>query len=573
MSGQPSRKVLVFGVDGADLRVVEPLVAAGELPNFAGLLRRGSFARMETVLPPNSAPAWVSMATGKNPGKHGVYHFTRLGKRTGPHFLTSAASVKSACLWHIVSDAGLRVGVINVPLTYPPSEVNGFFISGLDAPWTSSASSHPKDLMAEIRSKVGNYRHEADLADLWAIETTAQRRRFLAAIEQTERIRKDALLHLMKTRPWDLLFVVFTGVDRVQHRCWKFYDRTHLHHDPAESAEFARAVPDMYRLIDGFLGETLAATPPETAVLLVSDHGGGPAGCRYLDLNRWLAAQGYLRLRDSGARPQAGPVRRPLVAAYLRGRHLFRRFSSPGLRRLMRRAFAPWHEKLTADSMFADVDWPATRLYSDRNVEAVSTLWVNQAGREPFGIVPESQAPELLSEVAARLRSLADPETGEPLAERVFSREELYNGPWSHLGPDLVVRWKCDALRTQHCRSAQQTPDLWIGPVSREETSLTSSGEHGRYGTFIAAGRDVAPVGRLRDVHITDVAPTALALLGLPVPADMDGRPVSEALETGVAAAVRGSQAEPGPQAAARDLTEAEQQAVAERLRNLGYLE
>lgn len=129
-----ANKVMVIGLDGATFRVIDPLVARGELPGLARLMAGGTRGTLESTLPPLSPTAWASFITGKNPGKHGIFDFLR--RRPGSYeFLpVNGASIRARTLWSRLSEGGVRVGVVNVPMTYPPPPVNGFIISGMDSP-------------------------------------------------------------------------------------------------------------------------------------------------------------------------------------------------------------------------------------------------------------------------------------------------------------------------------------------------------------------------------------------------------------------------------------------------------
>jgi predicted AlkP superfamily phosphohydrolase/phosphomutase len=162
------------------------------------------------------------------------------------------------------------------------------------------------------------------------------------------------------------------------------------------------------------------------------------------------------------------------------------------------------------------------------------------------------------------LLQTTEPTTGEPVVVRVWRREELYAGPFYEMVPDLVF-----ALR----------PDFTASPVQQGLWTPTgwASGDHSLEGMFIAWGRAIAP-GRVEGAALIDIAPTALYLLDQPVPFEMDGRVLLDALDAGFVAAHpvrRGAEqatypVEGPPQAVA--LTAEEEADVAARLRGLGYL-
>ena len=133
-------RVIVIGLDGGTLSVIRKVTEKYELPNLAKVLREGSSGILESTMPYISCTNWISMATGMNPGKHGIYDFLKL---------TKGNSLKPICfndcqvkaIWHTLSECGKKVVVVNIPVTYPASKVNGIFISG---PFAPKISTYPK---------------------------------------------------------------------------------------------------------------------------------------------------------------------------------------------------------------------------------------------------------------------------------------------------------------------------------------------------------------------------------------------------------------------------------------------
>ena len=151
-------RVLVIGLDGVTFDLLGPWIEAGELPNLRRLMEQGAWGRLQTTMPPISSSSWSSFLTGVNPGKHGIFDFARRVPGTYDQELTNAARRHGRSLWRILSDAGRRVGVVNVPMTFPPEPVNGFLISGMDAPQISNAYSFPAILANDLRERFGGYR-------------------------------------------------------------------------------------------------------------------------------------------------------------------------------------------------------------------------------------------------------------------------------------------------------------------------------------------------------------------------------------------------------------------------------
>ena len=122
-------KLLIIGIDGATLDLILPWVESEHLPTIGRLIKSGVHGDLASTLPPVTSPAWPTFMTGCNPGKHGVFDFIQ---PTGSDFsLVNATKIKQPTIWQRLSSAGYRVGVLNVPVTYPPKPLNGFMISGI----------------------------------------------------------------------------------------------------------------------------------------------------------------------------------------------------------------------------------------------------------------------------------------------------------------------------------------------------------------------------------------------------------------------------------------------------------
>src|SRR5712691_3830623 len=140
-------RVLVVGWDGATWSVAEPLARAGRLPTLSSLMQGGATGELESVPNMNSAPAWSTVVTGVGPGRHGIFYFDEPVTGTYRRTVVNASRRTGASLWRIASEAGKRVIVVNVPISYPAEQVNGFLVAGLDTPSKSLPGfAHPRDL-------------------------------------------------------------------------------------------------------------------------------------------------------------------------------------------------------------------------------------------------------------------------------------------------------------------------------------------------------------------------------------------------------------------------------------------
>ncbi|HSG19021.1 MAG TPA: alkaline phosphatase family protein, partial [Anaerolineae bacterium] len=148
-------KLLIIGIDGATFDLILPWVEAGHLPNLGRLIAGGVHGELASTLPPVTSPAWPTFMTGCNPGKHGVFDFIQ---PTGSDFsLVNATKIKQPIMWQRLSAAGYRVGVLNVPVTYPPQPLNGFMISGILSP-KGGQICYPPNIVERYNAELGEYR-------------------------------------------------------------------------------------------------------------------------------------------------------------------------------------------------------------------------------------------------------------------------------------------------------------------------------------------------------------------------------------------------------------------------------
>jgi len=286
-------RVLALGLDGATFDLIGPWVAEGHLPVLGQLMHTGVSGELETVYPPLTGPAWSSFMTGRSPARHGVSEFFRREPDTYRQVLNSQRDIDGKTLWKLLSEAGKQVGVIGVPLTYPPEVVSGFIISGLLTPAGSRDFTYPVSLLNELEAHLGVYRLRHDEKYRHGNPEPLLR-------EQYEILENNvqAALYLMNRKPWDFFMLHLLGTDRIQHELWHVMDTSHPQHDPAERKRYGNVVLDFYKAVDAAIGRLLEALDDDTAILVMSDHGFGPV-YKFVNFNTWLLQQGLLRLKRS----------------------------------------------------------------------------------------------------------------------------------------------------------------------------------------------------------------------------------------------------------------------------------
>ncbi|HWP64730.1 MAG TPA: alkaline phosphatase family protein, partial [Candidatus Limnocylindria bacterium] len=316
--------LVVVGWDGAGWPVVEPWMRDGRLPHLARLCRDGVRATVRSTLPVATFPAWTSLVTGVNPGRHGVLDFTERIPGTMRLRFVNGSWRRTPAVWTLLGRARRRVAVLSVPATYPPEAVSGLMVSGFDTPLTAAADGsfvHPRERWPEIRALVGRL----PFADFQEVATGPgwHARALRSLLDGIERRARLAETLLVRDAP-DFLMLVFGESDTVAHHFWRFHDPQSPRFAPSPHADAVRTV---YEALDRALGRLVAAAGPGSTVCVVSDHGSAGAGDRVIHLNRRLAEAGLLRFRAS----RSG-VARALRAAAVRAVPF--RWQAPLLRRL-----------------------------------------------------------------------------------------------------------------------------------------------------------------------------------------------------------------------------------------------
>lgn len=490
-------KVLVIGLDGATFDLVMPWAERGMLPGFAQMLREGSHGRMRTVPNTDTAPAWTTLATGLGPANHGLFHELgwsddrrtlrpiRGGERDGQPF------------WSLASAAGRNVVVVNFPFSYPADQVNGAMLAGIDAPGVDAPGfCHPPELLAELRRVAGDYQIDSQISS--AIKQGRPDAGLASAYAIADR-HTQALLHLLDRQPWDLAVLVYSIPDEMQHFFWQQMAQNQgPQHD---------AIRAGYQYIERQIARLRAHAGPDTQLIVVSDHGFGPLCATTTSLANWLRAQGFLR--------DLAPARQPLAQrATKAGYAWLRRRLGERVKAALRRRLPGLRNRVESDARFAGIDWDASQAYVG---SSPWEIWVNLRGRDPRGCVaPGAEYDRVCERIIAALRGWRDAE-GRPYVHAAYRREQVYHGKYLDRAPDITLEWNQNAA-----------PDA----ASIAGNTSQFDADHQPEGILIAAGPGIRVGHTIQGATLADIAPTVLHLLGVPLPAGLDGAPLAEMLET-----------------------------------------
>jgi predicted AlkP superfamily phosphohydrolase/phosphomutase len=551
------RHAVVLALDGATFSVIEPMVAAGKLPNLARAMREGRYAPLPSVIPPVTFPAWSSFMTGLEPGQHGVFDFTQ--KVDGAYRIRFAngSDRDGRSLFARVCDAGGRVLVLGMPAAFPPEPVDGLLVCGFDAPVSTGTDERSA-------SDGALYRRIADVAGPWMrpdIDESARDDGFheravttlLARIDRKEHFALEALRALRAQnehgdRP-ELMMIVFSESDTVGHHYWRDHDPASPRHDASASDTRKGAIEAVYARLDKACGVLREAYGDDASCFVLSDHGMGGAARHVVHLNKHLEDAGLL-VRSAAA---GGGLDRAARIA----RDTALRILPAGLAQAIFRRARGAAARVESAVRMGGFDWSRTVAFSEE-ANTNPGIWINLQGRETAGCVAAADYESARDRVIAALKSWKLPAQGDgdpaPVVRNALRREDVYGGAHVERAPDIVIDL---ALVDGYGLSLVPTP--WAeSPASTRELGddeLGGGRGRGMNGTHRRDGIWIDARGALEDTPsgLASAAPAIARAMNLP----WDCAPGAD----GEASASR------------RDYSADEDAIVAERLRALGYLE
>ncbi len=536
-------RVVVLGLDAGTWNAALPLIEAGDLPAMKRMMETGAYGYLATYGHQFTPMVWASMATGKTVAKHGVRHFGNV-----------SGDWKAAPIWSVVSDAGMKVAVVNWVCTWPPFEVNGAFVSKIIAPQPERTYFSPgfAYLKPAADSIISRWGYEVPRDDAARKAYAEHEIAYLARLDEEVISRISA----------DFVTYYYYSTDMVEHFFWKDMDPGMLEGPDWLGVEpdprNAGIIRDTWVASDRFLAALMQRYGEKASYFVVSDHGMRPITRRMavFHMNLLLASLGYAAM-------VGGEVDRGVSTCYDMG--------------------GPPHFRF------------------DLKINASS--YSGGAGREAAG-GKESFA-SVRDRIVADLMALRIEETGQPL----FAAVEPGESPAPEGEADIVVyasgavldlsnRGRHVAVRGEDIAlSDLLAPHPWSGKHRARGIFLASGPavKHRYTGAYIAGEpytsiyrylmgvmpRLTAAAPLLRALHLIDpattldTAPTFLYLMGLPVAEDMDGRVLEEIIASDYRSSNPVERIPTYGRGAVADVEagDIDQERLKERLKALGYIQ
>jgi predicted AlkP superfamily phosphohydrolase/phosphomutase len=473
-------RVLVVGLDAADPRLMCELACNGDLANTAALLETNPGQR---VINPDGlfvGAVWPTLYTGTSPGHHGRWWPGRLHPGTYQIRPFEPSAIGIEPLWLALARAGRRVAVIDAP--HGPTGTDAGLTQLTDwgghEPSPAGFQASSPALADDIRARFGS--HPIDDCDRYG--ATGQLEQLVRDMRTGVERKTELTCSLLDQADWDLFFSVFTEAHCAGHQCWHLHDADHPRHDAAQAGILGDPLVDVYRRLDGALGEVLARAGDDSEVFVLLSHGMGP----HYDAT-FMVTEILRRLESMWNREAS-----TWATARDRCAHAWNRIA----RRAGLRPRGTW---------VLDGSRPFFRA---PNAGLCAAVRINLIGREPAGTVaPGPEYDDLCSALSAEFLSLRNVETGEPAANRVLRSAEIYDGPYVGQMPDLLVEW-----RQEHPIRAVASPT--IGKVEGAYTGHRT-GDHRRDGLLLRRG-PTASANATTTIDGREFAPTVHALLEVP---------------------------------------------------------
>lgn len=532
-----SRKIFIIGLDGATFNVINPLIKKGKLPNLTRIMEKGVYGYLDSTLPPFTPVAWPAMFTGKLPGKHGVFDFSLMTrsydekKAVVEKKRVNSSFIKSKSLWKLLSEAGKRCIVIDVPMTYPPTGINGLMISRVMSTRKMKVT-YPKGLYYELTRKKMLHKKYADediIKEHQGLDEKEKKRlsrkaNFQGLLKNIDD-KVKLIRYLDSNYQWDFFMAVFMEPDLAGHGFWQQQKR----------------VERVYRKLDQAIGEISSFLPEDCLKVIVSDHGfKGVKGVFFLD--EWLFRQGYVK---KTVKPDKDSQK--LLKKLDRFKEDFHK--RPGA-----------HQGTFKFSSRIDYGNSLAYLYSATSYG----IRVNLKGRDPRGIVESQDYQDLRAELIKKLKEIKNPLNGERIFEAVLTKEQV-------IGEAEDDYSACDIYLLPN----NMNYIILCADKSNAVFRKKDGGWHRKEGIFFALGDEFKTGFYAKKLSIIDVTPTILHLMDIDVPEDVDGEVRREIFASSSDSYKREVRFGKSSQkkVSKRQFSKAEEEKLKQRLRALGYIE
>ncbi len=488
-----TNKIIVLGLDGATFDVISPLIKEGVMPNLKRIMGKGALGILKSVIPPVTAPAWLSIATGLSPFSLRIFDFMYFDEKNNKMKPIDSSFFKNRSLWDYVEEYGMRPIIVNYPFLYPPYEIDGIIISGFPAT-IKDEFTFPSYLKKEILRIVSNgfdfivnYHHpKYDDVTL-----------FLNDLFKTLENKYKIIKYLLMNKKWRIAFIVLSETDWFQHRMWKYIDTT----NERKTNKYNSKIKKFWAKIDEIIGFLDDIVDEGGEFFIISDHGFGP-NTSVFRLNYWLEQQRYLKRKKKYCNIKIIKETFLYFLTQISNKLKFYKYFPKVYK---------WGKK-TVNSfkprILDEIDWQNTIAFDPGHTIPFGGIYLNKKYLENSGINREG----MINSIIRDLRVIAK--------EQNFKLEIFKSFSDSSDIPDILISindWGCVLPKNQfEGRVYENTP-----------YSDRHTGCHRLEGIFIAKGKKIKR-NKLKEVKLMDILPTVLYTLDVPIPSNIEGRVLKE---------------------------------------------
>jgi|Deesub1362B_J571_1020462.scaffolds.fasta_scaffold00891_9 predicted AlkP superfamily phosphohydrolase/phosphomutase len=493
-----SQKLLIIGLDGATWDVLIQIIEEKKLQTLDKLVKSGSYGVLETTIPPVTGGAWLAIATGKTPGKTGIIDFLNKKDKNYKLYITTSSDFKRHSFWDYLSKTNKKVGIFNYPMLFPPYKLNSFMVSGLGSSPDDDIS-YPSSLKEELEQVAGKYEIYVDYhnkkyenLDLFISDLN----KFLDKFEKWA-------YYIVRNKTWDILFLVFSATDWMQHIIWRHIDENHPLYDLKISPKYKQKFIEFWQRIDRILGDILNMISEDTIVFLVSDHGFGPNDQTF-NLAKWLEMKGYM-VRKRNLKKKLKDI------LYTSATFV----SKTPIKRLIPAKTRKDVGNALKTGVVEEIDLEKSKACCVGHTIPFGAIYLNASN--------EKERETIKSKLINDLKNISK-DIGKDVGVQIYEPKKIYSGEKVNLLPDIIFtinNWRCVIIE-----------DNFDKPLFEEKPfSTRHTGSHRLNGIFLAYGPGIKKGYKIENVKIYDIAPTILHIFGLPIPNDMDGKVLMEIFE------------------------------------------
>jgi len=486
------KKLIVIGIDGMDYELVKKF--ASDMPNVNQLIDGAENARLTSVFPPDSLTAWTSLYTGLNPAEHGQVSFGKHWNSdpTPKEIETGDLAICGKTLWDKANRNGLKTAIVLPYNVYPGWQINGTMICRTN---DFTSEDFPLKYFPESQSKKYKVNNQ-ELNMFHGYYSRKQRGELVNKCIKRVIAEQDLTIQVLEGENWNLLFTYFSSLDAIQHNFWDCYDPRHP--DYPGPNQYESVIQDVYIMHDKAVGKSMSCIDEKAGVIIVSNHGHGPRPTKLFNVNEFLFQKGYLKLAK-GHNQYSSKAKAKLRNVAIK---FVQDFGFGALAGRILSLYPKWKQKVSAES---SIDWKNSfaciSSFSPFKSYSYGGIWIN-------GGCLGTDKDAFISKIIKELSEFKHPKKEEHIVKWVTRRDDLYQGDYLDLYPDIIVELK------EGIGFGQE-----VGGNILEDGKMhkVQPGSH-KLDTPVLGLRNIAMPNEVLEknlLSLMDIAPMALSFLGI----------------------------------------------------------